>query len=67
LFQDPYEYGLDEQIYLLARHTGLTLTEILSLTRSERIKMFERLLKDLNNEHDYKRAILESIARLGGA
>jgi len=66
LFQDDYEYGSDEQEYLIATHTGFTRKEIISLTRAERIKLFERIKLDVENDTEYKKQLLEFTARAAG-
>jgi len=66
LFQDDYEYGPDEQEYLIATHTGFTRKEIISLTRAERIKLFERIKLEVEDEAEYKKALLEVTARAAG-
>ena len=67
LFWDAFEYPFDEQVYLIAKNTGYTHTEILSLTRPERLKLFERIRKDVENDIEYRRILLETIARSAGA
>lgn len=51
-----------EQEYVIATHTGYTEKEIMMMTRPKRIQMFERIVKDMENENDWKRILLETIA-----
>jgi hypothetical protein len=37
----------------------------LALTRPERIKLFERIVTDIENEAEYKRAVLKALANFG--
>jgi hypothetical protein len=57
---------LDEQEYVIATHTGFTQKEIMMMTRPKRIQMFERILKDVENENDWRKILLETIAKAGG-
>lgn len=66
LFHDDFEYALDEQEYVIATHTGFTEKEITMMTRPRRIKMFERIVKDMENENDWRRVLLETIAHCNG-
>jgi hypothetical protein len=54
-------------MYIISRMTGYARSEILSLTRDERIRMFERAKVDLEGEYEYRKALLTLISRLGGA
>ena len=63
LFDDDYEYGIDEQVYIVSSRLSYTRSEILALTRPERIALFERIVKDIENEADYKRAVYQALSR----
>ena len=65
LFRDDFEYSLFEQEYVIATHTGYTEKEIMMMTRPKRIQMFERIVKDMENENDWRRVLLETIAHVG--
>jgi hypothetical protein len=64
LFQDDYEYGIDEQIYIVSKYLNYTRSEVLGLTRPERIVMFERIVKDIEGDEQYKREVLKALSRL---
>lgn len=65
MFIDDYEYGVEEQFYILSKHLHYTNSEVLALTRPERIKLFERIVTDIENEAEYKRAVLKALANFG--
>ena len=48
----------------MSTHTSFTQKEILSLTRPERIKIFERIKTDVENETEWKRLVLETIIKV---
>ena len=50
---------------MIATRTGFTQKEIVMMTRPKRIQMFERILKDVENENDWRKILLETIAKAG--